>query len=415
MKRSFLLLIILALLLLAGALAPLLKSDPGRVLINFGDWTIETSVLVLVAALVVLWLLVQLVLWLWRMPVEAARKMREQRAFNQLEKGLLALTEGDWKAAEKALEKSASAHGKTTARYLAAAQAAEGQDATERRDLYLEQADTGGSKKRFLVELTRARMLLNSGNRAAALPILQDLNKRRRKHPQVLELLTRCYRELGEWDQLQALLPVLRKTGVLDEGQSEDLQQEISVNKLRAATNSEELQLAWKQLPRAMRQNARVVEAFAAGATRLGQVDLAEAAISTSLKNDWSPDLVLRYGDPSSGDRIKRIKQCEKWLQQHPGDASLNLALGRLCAAESLWGKAREYMVKSLELEPSSLGYDAFGQLLERQGELEPAMACFRNALRMNQGQAPKPLPGGAARLSAPQESMLQDRAPGSQ
>jgi uncharacterized protein HemY len=59
-------------------------------------------------------------------------------------------------------------------------------------------------------------------------------------------------------------------------------------------------------------------------------------------------------------------------------------------------------MVKSLELEPSSLGYDAFGQLLERQGELEPAMACFRNALRMNQGQTPEPLPAGMARLSSP-------------
>jgi len=407
MKRSFLLLIVLALLLLAGALAPLLKSDPGRVLINFGDWTIETSVLVLVAALVILWLIVQLALWFWRMPVEAARKMREQRAFNQLEKGLLALTEGDWKAAEKALEKSASAHGKTTARYLAAAQAAEGQDATERRDLYLEQADSGGSKKRFLVELTRARMLLNSGKRAEALPILQDLNARRRKHPQVLELLTRCYRELGEWDPLQELLPTLRKTGVLDEGQAQDLQEEIAVNKLRSATKSEDLQLVWKQLPRAMRQHTGVVEAFAAGASRLGQVDLAETAISSSLKNEWSPALVLRYGDPSSGDRIQRIKQCEKWLQQHPGDASLHLALGRLCAAESLWGKAREHMVKSLELEPSSLGYDALGQLFERQGELEPAMACFRNALRMNQGQAPKPLPTSAARLSAPQESTL--------
>jgi HemY protein len=405
MKRSFLLLIILALLLLAGALAPMLKSDPGRVLINFGDWTIETSVLVVAAALAVLWLIVQTLLWLWRMPVEAARKMREQRAFNQLEKGLLALTEGDWKAAEKALEKSASVHGKTTARYLAAAQAADGQDAAERRDLYLEQADSGGSKKRFLVELTRARMLLNNGDNAAALPILQDLNKRRRRHPQVLDLLSRCYREMGAWDELLELLPALRKAGVLDDAQAQELQRQAAVNKLRSAANSEELQLAWKQLPRAMRQNAGVVDAFAAGATRLGQVDLAEEAMSACLKNEWVPALVLRYGDPASGDRIKRIKQCEKWLQQHAGDASLHLALGRLCAGESLWGKAREHMVRSLELEPSSLGYDAFGQLLERQGELEPAMACFRNALRMNQGQTPKPLPASAARLSAPQGS----------
>lgn len=401
MKRSFLLLLILALLLLASALAPLLKSDPGHVLINFGDWTIETSVLVLVSALLILWFAVQLAFWFWRMPVETARKIREQRAFKQLEKGLLALTEGDWKTAEKALEHSASKQGRNTAQYLAAAQAADGQDAHDRREYYLEQADSGGSRKRFLVELTRARMLLDNGSRAAALPILQDLYKRRRKHPQVLELLSRCYRELAEWDQLLALLPALRKAGILNDEQADQLEQEIAVNKLRSVSSVEDLQSAWKKVPRAMRETAALVEAFAIGAAKLERTDLAEPVIRASLRHEWNPALVLRYGNPAADDRIIRLKQCEKWLKQHPEDAGLHLAVGRLCAGESLWGKAREHMVKSLELEPSSLGYDAFGQLLERQGELEPAMACFRNALRMNQGQSPKPLPTGTARLSA--------------
>ena len=402
MKRGFILLLILALLLLAAALAPMFKSDPGHVLINFGDWTIETSVLVMASALLILWFGVQLAVWFWRMPVETARKMREQRAFKQLEKGLLALTEGDFQTAEKALEKSASKQGRTTAHYLAAAQAADSQDKHDQREHYLEQADSGGSKKRFLVELTRARMLLNNGNRAAALPLLQDLYKRRRKHPQVMELLSRCYRELGDWDELQGMLPALRKAGVLDDDQSRDLQEEIAVKKLRSAMTVEELQAIWKKLPRAMRHHVAVVEAFALGASAMERADIAEPVISTSLKNEWHSSLVLRYGDPAADDRSKRLKQCEKWLKQHPEDAGLHLALGRLCAAESLWGKAREHMVKSLELEPSSLGYDAFGQLLERQGELEPAMACFRNALRINQGQPPEPLPTGIARLSAP-------------
>jgi HemY protein len=402
MKRGILLLLLLALLLVASALAPMFKSDPGHVLINFGAWTIETSVLVLATAVLLLWLAVHIAVWLWRMPLESARKMKEQRAFKQLEKGLLALTEGDWGAAEKALEKSASAQGRTTAHYLAAAQAADSQDAHERREYYLEQADSGGSKKRFLVELTRARMLLANGNRAAALPILQDLYRSRRKHPQVLELLSRCYRELGDWDAIQALLPALRKAGVLDDDQSQDLQEEVAVNKLRSVTTADELQAVWKKLPRAVRSHLAIVDAFAVGAANLDRLELAEPVITACLKNEWNPALVLRYGDPAANDRLKRLKQCEKWLKQHPDDAGLHLALGRLCAGESLWGKAREHMVKSLELEPSSLGYDAFGQLLERQGELEPAMACFRNALRMNQGQKPEPLPSGTARLSAP-------------
>ena len=69
---------------------------------------------------------------------------------------------------------------------------------------------------------------------------------------------------------------------------------------------------------------------------------------------------------------------------------------------ESLWGKAREHLVRSLELEPSSVGYETLGQLLERQGELEQAMLCFRNALRLNQGKSPLPLPMDAARLTPP-------------
>lgn len=402
MKRSLLLLLVLALLLLAGAMAPMFKSDPGHVLINFGTWTVETSVLVLAAAFLILWFAVQLIAWFWRMPVEASRKMREQRAFKQLEKGLLALTEGDWQAAEKALEKSASQQGRTTAQYLAAAEAADSQDAHDRREYYLEQADSGGGKKRFLVELTRARMLLANGNRAAALPLLQDLHKRRRKHPQVLELLSRCYRELGDWDGLLALLPILQKTGTLDDDQARDLREEAAVSKLRKAENADDLQAAWKQLPRAMRHDTTVVDAFATSASRLQRADLAEPVIIAALKREWNPALVLRYGDTGADDSSKRLKQCEKWLKQHPEDAGLHLALGRLCAGESLWGKAREHMVKSLELEPSSLGYDAFGQLLERQGELEPAMACFRNALRMSQGQKPEPLPMVTARLNAP-------------
>ena len=358
--------------------------------------------LVLIIAFLTLWIAAQIILWLWRMPVVAARRMREQRAFKQLEKGLLALTEGDWSAAEKALEKSASVQGQTTAHYLAAAQAADGQDAHDRREYYLEQAGSGGSKKRFLVELTRARMLLDNGHYNEALPILQGLYKRRRKHVQVLDLLSRCYRELGDWDELLTLLPMLRKADVLDDDQSAELQEDVSVNKLRSVDNADDLQSAWKQIPRAMRHHSTVVEAYAVSASRLEQADLAEPVITASLKNEWSPALVLRYGDPASDDRSKRMKQCEKWLKTHPEDAALHLSLGRLCAAESLWGKAREHMIKSLELEPSSLGYDALGQLLERQGELELAMACFRNALRMSQGQQPVPLPAGAARLSAP-------------
>ena len=402
MKRSFLVLIAVALALFAAAIAPVFKSDPGLVKIHFLGWTIETSLLVLLLAALALWLIVHLLIRMWRMPAETARRIREQRALSQLEKGLLALTEGDWSTAERALEKSASSHGKTTARYLAAAQAADGQDAGDRAEWYLEQADTRNRKQRFLVDLTRARILTTNGEYAEATPILEALHKRRRRHPQVLELLSRCYEETGQWESMQKLLPVMQKAGVVDAARVEELKQHAAISELKQCKDTEALKAGWRKLPKNMQRLPEVVKAFAEQAIAIGGAGMAEEVLRTSLKREWNSALLIPYGEPGSGDTPKRLKQCEKWLLDHPEDPWLHLVLGRLCAREELWGKARHHMIRSLEIEPTVGGYDSLGQLLDRKGELEIAMACFRNALRMNQGKEPQPLPGDQAKLASP-------------
>jgi len=402
MKTAFLLLIAIVLALLAAALAPVFKSDPGMVQIHFQGWTLETSVLVLMLAVLIVWILVWAIVRIWKMPAETARKLKEQRSLKQLEKGLLALTEGDWQTAERALEKSASSHGRTTARYLAAAEAADGQDAGDRAEYYLEQADTRNRKQKFLVELTRARILMSNGQFEEARPVLEDLQQRQRKHPQVLEMLSRCYTELGEWEPLVKLLPVMLKAKMLDTEKAAALKQQAAIVELQHGKTPEDLQADWRSLPKTIQRDPEVVRAFAERAVELQAPALTEEVIRNTLKREWDSSLLIPYGVPGEDDASKRLRQCEKWLQAQPEDPWLHLTLGRLCAREELWGKAREHLVRSLEIEPSVAGYDALGQLLERKGELEVAMACFRNALRMNQGKDPQPLPGELARLEAP-------------
>ncbi len=402
MKQTFLIVIAIALALFAAAIAPLFKSDPGLVQIHFQGWTIETSVLILALAAVALWLVVHFIIRLWRLPAETARRVREQRALAQLEKGLLALTEGDWSTAEKALEKSASTHGRTTARYLAAAQAADGQEAGDRAEWYLEQADMRKRKQRFLVELTRARILSANGQYSEAIPILKGLQKRRKRHPQVLELLARCYDETGQWEPLQKILPVMQKAGVVDEARVSELKHNAAISELKQYPDVEALKAGWRGLPKDLQKSIEVVMVFADHAIRIGAPELTEEVLRASLKHEWNSTLLIPYGEPGAEDAARRMKHCEKWLKDHPEDPWLNLALGRLCAREELWGKARHHMIRSLEIEPSVGGYDSLGQLLERKGELEISMACFRNALRMNQGKNPLPLPGEQVKLASP-------------
>lgn len=401
MKRSFLILIAVALALVAAAAAPVFQSDPGVVRIHFLGWTVETTVLVLVTGLLLLWLALHLLLRLWRMPAKTARRLRERRALQQLEKGLLALSEGDWRSAERALEKSASSHGRTTARYLAAAEAAGGQDAGDRAEWYLEQADSRKRRQRFLVDLTRARILVDNGKYEEAQPLLEDLQRQRRKHPQVLDLLARCYQQGGAWRKLDNLLPQMLKAGVIDQARGDALRAQAAVAAIGKCRDVEALKLAWGDLPKATKALPEAILAFAERAIAIGAPEINEEVLRKALNRKWHPELLIPYGEPAAGDAQQRLKQAEKWLRDHPEDPWLRLVLGRLCALEELWGKARQYMIESLEIQPTVSGYDSLGQLLERKGELELAMACFRNALRMNQGKEPLPLPQEQAKLAS--------------
>ena len=195
------------------------------------------------------------------------------------------------------------------------------------------------------------------------------------------------------------------KAGVVDEITALKMRQDTSISDLQKSEDLTGLKATWQSLPKAMKQTPDVIRAFAEQAVKLGGADLNEQVLRNSIRKEWNPALLIPYGDPGAEDTSKRLKQCEKWLNTHPNDPVLHLAMGRLCASEKLWGKARTHLVRSLEIEPSIGGYDSLGQLLERKGEIESSLVCFRNALRLSQGKAAEPLPKEPARLSVPEDA----------
>ena len=205
----------------------------------------------------------------------------------------------------------------------------------------------------------------------------------------------------------------MRKSGLIDEQKTEEWSAKATVSGFEQCKDLDELDAAWQAAPRNMRNNADAVAAYAAKASRLGGADRTETVIRNVLRNEWRSELLVPYGDPTGTDAAVRIRHCEKWLPDHAEDPNLHLALGRLCAREELWGKARQHMIRSLELQPSVAGYDSLGQLLDRRGELDTAMACFRNALRMSQGGAPVALPANVSRLVSAANPAGQNKQPG--
>ena len=64
------------------------------------------------------------------------------------------------------------------------------------------------------------------------------------------------------------------------------------------------------------------------------------------------PALLAIYSECLGADVRQQLERAENWLAQHPRDAVLLLTLGRLCAHQGLWGKARSYLEASLSIEP---------------------------------------------------------------
>lgn len=390
--RLFHILLALAGALLLGVwLSGPLSEDPGYVLIRFQGWALETTAVAIIVCLIAVYFVWRIARFLLRQPQKAVQHLVARHEQARLEKGLLALTEGRWRRAEKLLSQSAKDSQLPTVHYLAAARAAQGRSADHQRDAYLLQAQ-GNSSAQFAVQLTRAELLLADDDTADAAVILETLHHERPRNAHVLQLLARCYQKLERFDELRQLLPALKREKVVDKTEAELLLQLSLQGALRQTMDVDKLQTVWKTVPRRLKHDAALIRAYAERAVIFDQHAEVEKLLRKQLQSAWDSDLVLLYGQLKTDEPTAQLKTAEGWLNKHPEDAALILTLARLCARAELWGKARDYYQRALNLSAGPEAYQELGQLYDAQGNTQAAMACYRNVLRLNNNQPVEPV-----------------------
>ena len=119
------LLALLAIAILGAWAWQLLAQDPGYVLITLRGYSIETTLVVALAALLLFWIALRIVLWLLRLPFRHWKRRTRRIARERLAGGLVALHEGRWARAEKLLERAASDPALRLPALLGAARAAQ--------------------------------------------------------------------------------------------------------------------------------------------------------------------------------------------------------------------------------------------------------------------------------------------------
>ena len=369
--------------------------DNGYVLLGRGHTTVEMSltlfILLLLFAFVTFYVLLRMLLGSLHIPRQLQdwrQRRREGRAARNARRGLLELARGNWSRAERQLLRHAEQGEMPLLNYLAAARAAQKQNAPDRRDHYLAQAHRAAGEDSFAVELTQAELQIAQGQNEQALATLVHLQNRHPHHPQVLYLLTGIYVELQSWGDIKALLPALRKHRVYPREALARLEKTVELHLLRiaaAAGKAEALAGAWEHVSRPLRQDVDMLSCYSAWLIELGEHARAEKLLRDALRRQWHDRLVALYGRLETKEAQKTLATAEGWLKGRENNAALLLALGRLARHCELWGKARAYLEASIGHRADALACRELGELLEQMGEKAAAADCFRDGLRLLQ------------------------------
>lgn len=368
-----------------------LNYDPGYVLIAINHWTIETTLWVAIFSLLFLFILTHLLLQFFHKIVKipgTLTKWNSRRLAHKAQattrKGLIEYSEGYWQKAKTHLIQALPNTDTPLLNYLTAARAAQKMGDSQLRDNYLREAQQSMPEAKIAVELTQAQLQLANHQWEQALATLRHLQDLAPRHPYVLKLLMDLYKEVRDWPQLIALLPDLRRHSVISDAAFEQLQQNTylqAIIDLAKQNQSEAITNLFHSLPKSLAYNSEIVSEYVRFLYKKQDYSNAENILRRCLRKEFNSQLIDLYGLFFCEEH--QLIFAESLLKKNPHSAPLYLCLGRLCMAQHLWGKAKQYLEQSNELNPRPATYNELGILYEKLND--PFLACqsFRNGLSL--------------------------------
>lgn len=373
------------------------QQDIGHVSFRFGAYAFETNLIVFSSAILLGLFLVLLTNESYRFIKNSyynlGKKRQErltEKAHLSLTKGLIEYAEGRFEEAEKILLQQVKHSDNALLTYLTAARAAQQLGAHDRRDEYLLKAHVEVPDADLAIGLTKAELQLAHDQNEQALATLTHLNAVCENHAYVLTLLANTYKHLQDWDNLKSILPQLKKHNNLSA--ESFLSFEIAVcngqlTKFAKAISSDDsgsqpLVDFWKDTSPHLKIIPEVIEHYVKQLLQTGDSSEAEDVLRHYINKNWQASSIILYSELDVVVDNKQLEMAESWLQDHPHDAYLLLALGNMCISRSLWGKARSYLEASLSTDPMPKTYLKLARLLEEEmNEPEAAQEYYRQGL----------------------------------
>jgi len=366
--------------------------SPGYVLMGIGEWSLETTLIVFIIALIFLFFFLYLFFrvlgWLARLPGKIksrGQNVRFNRSQEALIAGLVDSAEGNWEKAEKTLIKHASHSGAPLLHYLTAARAAQSRGAIDKRDEYLQQASQAPGSD-IAVGLTQAELNLSGNQFDEALETLNKLHSIDPTHSTVLKLLHQAYQKMGDWEALRNLIPSLHNNKVMMEAEIKLLETEAFSKLLKQAAETKDIQQVealWAEIPNYIKTMPGISAIYFAAMIESGADTKIEDELTRALAMHWNETLLVLFGSINSVDTFRQLEIAEQWLVMHQTSSTLLTVLGKLslkCGDEI---KAASYLSNSISIEPTVYAYQLLGDLCYNRGDKDKASECYKQGLEL--------------------------------
>lgn len=406
MKRWFGVALLLAIAVAAAFAWQVIATDPGLVSVRLRGWSVETTAVVAIALLLLLWATLHLMWRLLRWPLRAWNRGQLRRSRERLAQGLTALAEGRFSQAERALGQAAQRDETRASALLALADAAHGRGADERARDVLARADAIAPQAAATV---RARHLIKNGQPALALEALEPGRAAHSLPPLGWRLLIEAALQTGDSEKALAALDPLRRSQAFTPAKLDVIEDRVHHAALAGAASLDRLNAIWKSLPRDQRSEPALIAAYARRSTALHAPMAAIDLIESRQRTGWSETLATAWGELGHAELAVRTRTAEGWLKVAPNSPALLATLARLYVEQGDRDRGRATIERALAAGETASGWEQLGDIASASGDAPAAATAYANALRVARGESSQPLARVVARGDVDTHALLVD------
>jgi HemY protein len=380
MPRRLILFMAVTALLVAAAVW--LADRPGQVVLHWQGWRVDTSVPVLVVALLAILAvadgvrrLVQAVLRAPGRLLAGRRARRTRDGYRALSDGLAAVATGDRRAAHKLAQRADKLLADPALTGLLAARAAElGGKPAEAETRFLALVER--PQTAFLGLQGLMTLALDRGDREAALGFARRAWATNPAAEGLAASLFDLQARAGQWAEAELTLAEAAKRDALAGPELAHRRALVLTQRaqdLAAADPAEAARLALA----ARRADPRFTPAAVLAATllhRLGKPRKAAQVVEAAWRAAAHADLAAAWHSLAPAETpLARVKRWQRLVRANPDAALGHAALGEAALAAKLWGQARTHLDLAAQSQPSAATYLLLARLEREEAGNDPA------------------------------------------